>query len=213
MDTSADRLRKARIAAGYETAVLAAEAHGWNKNTYSSNENGNAPFSYKKAKDYAAAYGVRVEWLADGVGPMRGGLVEIIGSVGANAEGSVAFSEGDAPREYVPVAPGGTDRAVALKVVGHSMRGFADNGALVYFERQFTPPTPDMMGHVVVLETTDGQVLVKRLLKGDVAGRYDLESIAGPRLENQELRWAAHITAIIPPHQARKILLGGAEAA
>lgn len=68
MDERADRLRQARINAGFEKAVEAAERFGWSANTYKSNENGNAPFSFNKAKDYAKAFGVRAEWLYSGDG-------------------------------------------------------------------------------------------------------------------------------------------------
>jgi hypothetical protein len=99
---------------------------------------------------------------------------------------------------------------VALRVVGHSMRGVADDGALIYFEDQRTPPTPDMLGHVVVVETDTDEVLVKRLLRGSRPGVFDLESIAGPTRSDARLRWAAHITAIIPPFQARRVIRGAA---
>ena len=52
------RLRQARLDKGFETAAAAADAHGWSRNTYAANENGNAPFSYRRAKEYAAAFGV-----------------------------------------------------------------------------------------------------------------------------------------------------------
>lgn len=214
MDGRAERLRQARIDKGFETAAAAADAFGWNRNTYASNENGNAPFSYRRAKEYAAAFGVGPEWLYDAAGPMRpaaeGGLVPVIGRVGANPEGSVLFATGHDPGELAPIPPGGTDKAVALRVVGHSMRGVADDGALIYFEDQRTPPTPDMLGHVVVVETADDEVLVKRLLRGSRQGLYDLESVAGPMRHDARLRWAAHITAIIPPFQARRIIRGAA---
>ena len=214
MDERFQRLREARIAKGFETALAAADAFGWNRNTYISNENGNATSSYRRAKDYAAAYGVRPEWLYDATGPMHpaasSGYVPIIGRVGANPEGLVLFATGQQPGDLAPIPPGGSDQAVALRVVGHSMHGVADDGALIYFEDQRTPPTPDMLGHIVVVETDTDEVLVKRLLRGSRAGRYDLESIAGPTRQDARLRWAAHITAIIPPYQARKIIRGAA---
>jgi transcriptional regulator with XRE-family HTH domain len=210
MDERSQRLRLARTEKGFETAAAAAEAFGWNRNTYASNENGNAPFSYRKAKEYAAAFGVRPEWLYDAAGPMHAavdsGLVRIIGRVGANPEGSVLLADGQEDGDLAPLPPGGTERAVALRVVGHSMRGVADDGALIYFEDQRTPPTPDMLGHVVVVELDTGEVLVKRLLRGSQPGRFDLESLAGPTRQDARLRWAAHITAIIPPFQARKVI-------
>ena len=66
-----------------------------------------------------------------------------------------------------------------------------------------------MLGQVVVVETETDEVLVKRLLRGSEPGRFDLESIAGPTRHDAKLRWAAHITAIIPPYQARRILIRG----
>ncbi len=210
MNDRSDRLRQARLDAGYETAAAAAEAFGWNRNTYASNENGNAPFSYRKAKDYAAAFGVSAEWLYDAAGPVRAsalaGYVPILGRVGANPEGVVLFATGQDAGDLAPIPPGGTEKAAALRVVGHSMRGLADDGALIYFEDQRTPPTPDMLGHVVVVEIDTDEVLVKRLLRGSRAGLFDLESVAGPTRQDARLRWAAHITAIIPPFQARRII-------
>jgi transcriptional regulator with XRE-family HTH domain len=214
MDERFQRLREARIAKGFETALAAADAFGWNRNTYISNENGNATFSYRRAKDYAVAYGVRPEWLYDATGPMRpvaeSGYVPIIGRVGANPEGLVLFATGQEPGDLAPIPPGGSDRAVALRVVGHSMHGVADDGALIYFEDQRTPPTADMLGHIVVVETDTDEVLVKRLLRGSEPNRFDLESIVGPTRQDARIRWAAHITAIIPPFQARRIIRGAA---
>lgn len=213
MEDRSRRLRDARIAAGHDSAAAAAEAFGWNRNTYASNENGNAAFSYRKAKEYAAAFKVRPEWLYDATGPMRagpeGGMVRIIGKVGANPEGLVLFATGQEGFDLTPIPPGGTENAVALQVAGHSMRGVADDGALIYFEDQKTSPTPDMLGHVVVVETDTDEVLVKRLLRGSEPGRFDLESIVGPTRHDARLRWAAHITAIIPPFQARRIIVSG----
>lgn len=212
----AERLKDARQARGYPTASSAAEAYGWNRNTYASNENGNAPFSYRKAKKYADAFGVRAEWLYDGEPPEVDAaksagansklMAPVIGRVGADPSGAVLFATGQHDTDLVPLPPGGTSKAVALRVVGHSMRGFADDGALIYFEDQRAQPTRDMLGEVVVLETETDEVLVKRLLRGERLGVFDLESLYGPVRRSCKLRWAAHITAIIPPHQARKIL-------
>lgn len=217
MDDRAARLRQARLAAGFETAAAAAEAHGWNRNTYASNENGNAPYSWRRAREYGAALGVRPEWLYDAQVPATGAAsgagpapqAPVIGRVGADPGGEVLLAGGQAPPEFAPLPPGGTERAVALRVSGHSMRGLADDGALIYFEDQRTPPSPDMLGQVVVVELDTGEVLVKRLLRGAAPGRFDLESVAGPTRRDARLRWAAHITAIVPPWQARRILIQG----
>jgi SOS-response transcriptional repressor LexA len=141
-------------------------------------------------------------WLFSGLGPEGVARVPVIGNVGANPEGHVLFATGQGTGLVADIPPGGTDKAVALRVVGHSMRGFVDDGGLIYFERQYTPPSEDMIGQVVIVETENEEVLVKRLLRGRNDKLWDLESIAGPLVKNVKLNWAAHITAIIPPHQA-----------
>jgi len=204
-----DRLRQARIAAGFDRASDAAARFGWNENTYKSNENGNAPFSFRKARDYAEAFGVRAEWLYDETGPVLATaepMVRIIGRVGADAEGAVIHTTGQEGFDTAPVPPGGTSAAVALEVVGHSMRAIAEDGSLIYFEDQRNPPTPDMLGYYCIVETEDGRVLFKRLLRGSSPGLYVLESQVGPPIDDVRLRWAADPTAIIPPKQARRII-------
>jgi hypothetical protein len=134
-------------------------------------------------------------------------MVRIIGSVGANPDGTVLYATGQEAGDLAPIPPGGSARASALEVRGHSMRGWADDGSLIYFEEQRTTPSPDMLGHVVVAELDTGEVLVKRLLRGSKAGVYDLESIAGPTRNDARLKWVAEITAVIPPKHAKRIIV------
>lgn len=223
MTEQSDRLRKARIEAGHKSGrdgFRAVQKRGVDVSvhTYASNENGNATFSFSRAKDYATVYGVRAEWLYSGDGSMRDAgaaqMVRIIGSVGANPDGRVILSQADERYDMAPSPPGGLgETVVALEVEGHSMRGFADDGSLIYFEHQQTPPTEDMLGHIVIVETEDGQVLIKRLLRGQKKGRYDLESIVGPTLEGVRLRWAAFPSAIIPAYYARRLIRRASESA
>lgn len=208
-------LKEWRKARGMSQDKLA-EAAETSKGYISDLERGERPYNSRLAEKLAEALGISVRDLltVNPESPKAGELMApIIGRVGADNEGTVFLASGQARPDYAPIPPGGSAKAVALDVAGHSMRGVADEGALIYFEDQRTPPTPDMLGHVVVLETEDGRVLVKRLLRGSEKGVWDLESLSGPTLPDVRIRWAAHITAIIPPHQARKILLGGAEAA
>lgn len=70
MSEQHDRLRQARIAAGFKRQAEAARRFNFNPNTYKSNENGAMPFSYASAQDYGKAFGVEAEWLYAGTGPM-----------------------------------------------------------------------------------------------------------------------------------------------
>lgn len=63
MEEPKDRLRTARIAAGYKTTAEAAHAfRDINKNTIASNENGNRPISRKMAEVYAEAFNQAPGW-------------------------------------------------------------------------------------------------------------------------------------------------------
>lgn len=151
----------------------------------------------------AGAYGLSAtEIFAGGTS----GFVPIIGFVGADTEGTVIFATGQESGDLVPLPPGGGDESRALEVRGHSGGDFAPNGAIVYFDDQRQPPTPDMIGYPCVVETEDGRVLLKRLLNGSRAGLYDLESRNGPTLSDVKIRWAAEITYVAQPKQARKII-------
>lgn len=154
----------------------------------------------------APVLGTTPSWLLEGRGTEEA-TVPIIGRVGADADGTVIYTTGQQSGDRAPVPPGGSVDSVALEVIGHSMRGIADDGALLYFDTQKLPPTPDMLGYPAIVETDDGRVLLKRLLKGSRAGLYDLESVNAPTLEDVRIVWAAEITAIIPPRQARRVIL------
>lgn len=80
METAGDRLRKARIDAGFETIEAAAQALGVNRFTYGQHENGIRGVPKSKAPLYARRYKVSAEWLLYGKGPER--LPEVEGGAG-----------------------------------------------------------------------------------------------------------------------------------
>jgi SOS-response transcriptional repressor LexA len=62
----AERLRAARIKAGYPQPIDAARAFGWNEHTYKSHENGTRGFKLPTARNYARAFRVTPSWLLFG---------------------------------------------------------------------------------------------------------------------------------------------------
>lgn len=141
MTSPSDRLRQARIRKGLGQAVDASIAYGWNKNTYASNENGNAPFSFKAAQKYAAAFGVRAEWLYSGSGPMveedaplipDGAIpvtaIPVIGEISAgNWREAVKRSTHSIPAPDPSMPP----NAFALEISGDSMDLLVEDGATI----------------------------------------------------------------------------------
>lgn len=68
MDKPSDRLRIARLRAGFDTGKIAAEAMGFPVSTYLAHENGSRGYPAKKAEIYARKFKVREQWLLYGVG-------------------------------------------------------------------------------------------------------------------------------------------------
>lgn len=68
----AERLRIARLRAGFSTGKEAAEALGFPVSTYLAHENGSRGYPAKKAFTYARRFKVREQWLLYGVGPAPG---------------------------------------------------------------------------------------------------------------------------------------------
>ena len=67
-----DRLRRARLLAGFDTARAAIERFGWKASTYRAHENGQNKFRASEARSYARAYKVSSAWLLFGEqGPPR----------------------------------------------------------------------------------------------------------------------------------------------
>ncbi len=62
-DTPGNRLKKARIAAGYATPTIAHKRFGWPVSTINAHENGQNNLRPEIAQRYSEAYGVRAEWL------------------------------------------------------------------------------------------------------------------------------------------------------
>jgi phage repressor protein C with HTH and peptisase S24 domain len=216
MDTIGARLKHARLQKGYESASSAARAFGWHKQNVADHEADRRGVDADQAKTYGRAYSVDPSWILFG-GPTKrpkaSGLVPIIGKVGADPEGTILFATGQTSGDLVPAPAGHTDRAAAVEVSGHSMHGFADDGSLLFFEDQHTKPTRDHIGRVVVVELETGEVLVKRLLRGDEKDRWDLESISGPTRHNVSINWVASITAIILPPKSRELIVRAGTAA
>lgn len=68
MTDSAHRLRLAREAAGFESAVRAAERFGWKYPTYAGHENGSRGLRADALRSYAKAFKVDPAWLLTGIG-------------------------------------------------------------------------------------------------------------------------------------------------
>jgi SOS-response transcriptional repressor LexA len=131
MTGPAERLRKAREAAGYTSATKAAQAFGWGESAYRHHENGTRRFDVDTAIRYARAFKINAgDLLAlDLVRPAapkgKPALFEEVRIAGKVAAG--VWREPDEweqrPQEYARFGPSPYPKAgrFALEVEGHSM--------------------------------------------------------------------------------------------
>ena len=122
MSMPGERLRQARVAAGYATATEAAARAGVKYYTYVQHENGVRNIAPDKAALYARAFGVEPQWILYG----RGGRearrqIPVVGYVGAATEffGFDDHAQG-AGLDEIEAPPGVPDEAVAVIVRGDS---------------------------------------------------------------------------------------------
>lgn len=94
-ETSGQRLKQARIAAGFKTPTEAHRRFGWPVSTINAHENGQNGIRAKVAAEYARAYGVPADW-----------LLMLDGSAGPGAP-EIALATGD----IVPVRVAGVTEA------------------------------------------------------------------------------------------------------
>lgn len=193
-----ERLKRARVAAGYETATEAAEAFGWNVNTYRSNENGARPFSRESAIKYSRAFRVGVEWLITGRGGMKGSRrgVEVLGYVGAGAAvfawDSGAFGEIEPPF-------GVPDDAFAFQVRGDSMwPAYLDGG---YVIARIVENPADALYARVVVTLEDDRRFVKLLHPGSQPDTYTLLSLSpsSPPMADMRIKAVARVIGSVEP--------------
>jgi phage repressor protein C with HTH and peptisase S24 domain len=174
---------------------------------------GRAGVSTRTLAALAQVLGTTSGWLMDGTGPEESAgepMTPLLGLVGANAASTVMYSTGDPTNSSVP-ALSWAPEAVAVQVVGDSCGEIYPDGSILWFEQQDTPPSPDMIGEIVVADTEDGHVLVKRLERGEKKGLYDLKSVIGETLRGQRLKWAARILASVKPPTSRRLIRHASE--
>ncbi len=140
MNTPKDRLRQARIAAGFDSPTEAARAHErlLNQNTLISNENGNREISRKAAEKYAKAFGVEAGWILYGESreekteDVDVPLLSMVAAGNLRSQPGITETEVDR-RIKVGSLPKGD--WVALEVEGDSMDRVAPEGAIIIVDR------------------------------------------------------------------------------
>jgi phage repressor protein C with HTH and peptisase S24 domain len=154
MDELHERLRQARMNAGFKSASGAAKHFSWGESTYRAHENGQNKFDYTDAQKYGKAFNVNPSWLFVG-------STDLGSSTGINdaaredelIQVKVAQSHRQAPIGIPPFIqpPLRADMPADLPVYGFAVGGKEDDGEF-YMNGQIAdyvrrpPGVPNMRG-------------------------------------------------------------------
>lgn len=179
MTSPHDRLKQARIAAGYKTATAAAEAIGVNTPTYVHHENGTSGLS-RAGERYARFFRINLEWLLTGRGDMkeRQPSLRIMGYVGAGAVVDPIANLADQMFPEDVDLPSSED-VEALIVKGDSQWPRFMDGEIILVARQ--PVQPDqLIDCYAMVQTLDGRDLIKIIRRSGRPDEWLLESHNAP---------------------------------
>lgn len=190
MKLPSERLKEARVAAGYPTARAAADRLGVAYYSYIQHENGHRGLKPENASVYSRAFNVTPEWLLYGRTTRKHTGIPVIGRVSGGAEGDFTddFAHGAAD-DWLDSA--NDQDLIALVVVGNSMAPLAFTGDVVVFGRRYDDPSI-LLGRRVMARLADGRKLFKILKPGSKPGLYTLFSLntVFDSIEDVELEWA-----------------------
>lgn len=186
MTEPADRLREARIAAGYSSATEAAKAFGWTVSTYLGHENGSRGLNVDAAQRYGRGFRVPWSFLLTGQE-----FTSEAGSFGVPVVGSLGFTtsklaDPDKAGSTIPVgAEGyGFDELIAVHI--------HPGPVMSYLIVCTDPKQPILYYDEVLVQVTDdeglryGTVIVSEKRPG-AAGGYMPAKGWGPMLGNHPI--------------------------
>ncbi|GJD63342.1 LexA family transcriptional regulator [Methylobacterium frigidaeris] len=204
-----ERLRQARIAAGYRSARDAALQNAWPESTYRAHEAGTRTIGQDDAERYAARFrrdGVEVT--AKGLlfgdddapePPAEGG--QVVGVKGLISAGGLIDTGDEQPgpggdlfRITVPFpVPHGT---IAFRVAGLSMYPKYEPDDVVLCAE--TGESPErLLDLYAAVTTAEGHRFLKKILRGSQRGSYHLESHNAPLMPDCRLVWASGIISTV----------------
>ncbi|EJW11271.1 hypothetical protein A33M_3349 [Rhodovulum sp. PH10] len=200
-----ERLRAARIAAGYRSARDAALSNGWPESSYRAHEGGTRTIGQDDADRYArrfVAAGARVSARDILFGDLDDALtapaatVPLVGYVGAGAE--TYFFNGDQGELGRVEAPDGAGPStVAVEIRGDSLGAFFNNW-LVFYDDVRRPITPDLIGRLCIVGLPDDRVLIKKVQRSRTRGLFHLLSQFEPPILDVPVEWAAKVKSMVP---------------
>ncbi|MCJ2068296.1 helix-turn-helix domain-containing protein [Methylobacterium sp. J-030] len=205
--TKSERLRWARINAGFPSAAQAARRLGVPYGTYAGHENGLRGVKESELERYAKAFGVTVIWLiyGDEQEDLENQLVPYFGLAGFHPEGRLDGVV-EAMNTNWLTYPRISDRPLAYIVVaGNLARGIADREWHITIERNFTPPDEDHIGCLCVCKIKGGNYFLRTLQRGRKNGRFDLEGPTFETRRDEQVEKVSFVSTILTTAAVREL--------
>lgn len=212
MSNQNERLRQARISAGFKSARAAANRFGWTPSTYASHENGQTSnIPTELAAEYAAAFKTSAAWLLTGEGERQStrrlkihGVVSAGGVIQTdveNIDGHDGLGEIEVP---FPLPEG----VMALQVTGESMWPRYDPGDIIICLTRHRAPE-ELLGFEACVITDEGNRYLKRLTEANKKGLFNLESFNAAPIKSAKVTRAMEVHSVVRVGQWRKLDAGG----
>lgn len=171
MPDAADRLKQARLKAGYDEIVKAARALKLHPQNWADHEARRRKIQEKHARVYAKKLNVDWVWLLTGQEITDRRKVPLKGYVGAGAQ---VHAIGAQDLDYIDAPPGADDDDIAFELRGVSMPPFREGG---YVLARPVPDVSDVLGRLAVVDLDDGTRWFKQVMPSAVPGRHTLVSL------------------------------------
>lgn len=194
----AARLRQARSAKGYDTAVGAARAFGWIESTYSGHENGTRGMRRETIIRYCTAFNVDETWLSLGVGdprtPPKRVPVEGTLGMGGVIESVLTGQVSQSIKETVEFPPEAEGEFQAFRVnFDYNYPAFFKDD-IVYTEMPTDPES--LLGKQCIATLASGERRICILGRSAIPGLFMLLSFNASPINDVEVTEAARVAWI-----------------
>lgn len=205
--TKSERLRWARINAGFPSAAQAARRLGVPYGTYAGHENGLRGVKESELERYAKAFGVTVVWLiyGDEEEDLNKQLVPYFGIAGSAPEGRLEGVIEAMNTDWLSY-PNISDNPAAYIIVASNLaRGIAEPGWYITIQRHFKDPGEDHIGCLCVCKLKGGEYYLRTLQRGRKQGRFDLEGPVFETKRDQLVEKVSLVTTILTTQAVREL--------
>lgn len=192
-----ERLRDARIEAGFKSATKAAERLGVTITTYRTHENGQNGIPPDRAEQYAKLFKTTPEWILYGRRSLSQVEIPILGVIEKKGEVRSFSVHSNSELERVSAPPGIGHDAVAVRVSGDGLFPRYEDGDLLIY------------GNATTYENAFGKECILVLQSGDPVLRKVGQVVGGGKVMLESWNAPAEAHGVFSYHPVLWVMRGG----